>query len=109
VEEIAVCAPRFQSRFHRGSGHRQIEEAQRGLVGLQFLAMRRFPAPLTDRCHAISHAVYLASKELPKRANRAAGLGNISTHPGCRSELSVKPPQRTPMVAILAFPAASAS
>ena len=34
VEEIAVCAPRFQSGFHGGSGHRQIEEAQRGLVGL---------------------------------------------------------------------------
>lgn len=45
VEEIALCAPRFQSRFHGGSGNRQSEEAERGLVGLSFLAMRRFPAP----------------------------------------------------------------
>ncbi|MGY2930567.1 hypothetical protein ACVWZ6_000169 [Bradyrhizobium sp. GM6.1] len=36
MKQIAVGAPRFQSRFHGGSGHRQIEEAQRSLVGLQF-------------------------------------------------------------------------
>src|ERR1700730_2742087 len=35
--------------------------------------MRCFPAPLTDRCHAISRAVYLTSRELPKRAHRATG------------------------------------
>ena len=34
--------------------------------------------------------------------------GYISMHPACRSELSVNPPQSTPMVAIFAFPAASA-
>src|SRR4051794_25281955 len=33
VEEIAVRAPRFQSRFHGRCSNRQIEEAQRGLVG----------------------------------------------------------------------------
>ena len=43
VEEIAVGAPRFQSRFHGGSGHRQIEEAQRGLVGLQFSRHETLP------------------------------------------------------------------
>src|SRR5258708_36111960 len=43
VEEIAVCAPRFQSGFHAGSGHRQIEEAQRGLVGLQFFRHETLP------------------------------------------------------------------
>src|SRR5207237_8528466 len=47
VEEIAVGAPRFQSRFHGGSGHRQIEEAQRGLVGLQFSRHETLPRPLT--------------------------------------------------------------
>src|SRR6478609_10046096 len=36
VEEIAVGAPRFQSRLHRRSSDCQIEEAQRSLVGLQF-------------------------------------------------------------------------
>src|SRR5450631_1057326 len=35
--------------------------------------MRRFPAPTTDRCHAISRTIYLASRELPKRPNRAGG------------------------------------
>ena len=34
VEEVAVCAPRFQSGFHRRSRDREIEEAQRSLVGL---------------------------------------------------------------------------
>jgi hypothetical protein len=34
MEKIAVGAPRFQSSFHGRSGNRQIEEAQRGLVGL---------------------------------------------------------------------------
>ena len=43
VEEIAVGAPRFQSRFHGGSGHRQIEEAQRSLVGLQFSRHETLP------------------------------------------------------------------
>jgi hypothetical protein len=43
MEEIAVCAPRFQSCFHGGSGHRQIEEAQRGLVGLQFSRHETLP------------------------------------------------------------------
>ena len=43
VEEIAVGAPRFQSRFHRGSRDRQIEEAQRGLVGLQFSRHETLP------------------------------------------------------------------
>src|ERR1700712_5466673 len=36
VEEIAVGAPRFQSRFHRGSSDRKVKEAKRSLVGLQF-------------------------------------------------------------------------
>src|SRR5258707_14466967 len=53
--------------------------------------MRRFPAPPTDRCHAISRAVYIASRS---RAGRATRPGIISTHPACRSELSVNPPQR---------------
>ena len=57
----------------------------------------------------LGSSVYRASKEFSKRANNAAGPGNISTHPACRSDGSVNPPQSTPMVAILAFPAASAS
>src|SRR5437016_11204242 len=40
VEEITVCAPRFQSRFHGGSGYRQIEETQRSQVGLEFSGHR---------------------------------------------------------------------
>lgn len=36
LEEIAVGAPRFQSRFHRRSGDCQIEEAQGSLESLQF-------------------------------------------------------------------------
>src|SRR4029079_7778762 len=36
MEEIAIRAPCFQCGFHRWSGNREIEEAQRGLVGLQF-------------------------------------------------------------------------
>jgi hypothetical protein len=43
VEEIAVGAPRFQSRFHRRSGDRQIEEAERSLMVFSFLAMTRSP------------------------------------------------------------------
>jgi hypothetical protein len=57
----------------------------------------------------IRRSLYLASRELAKRANSAAGPGYISAHPACRNELSVNPPQSTPMVAIFAFPAASAS
>src|SRR5689334_14644009 len=40
VEEIAVGAPCFQSRFHGGCGDRQIEETQRSLVGLEFSGHR---------------------------------------------------------------------
>ena len=36
VEEIAVGAPSFESRLHRWSGDRLIEEAKRSLIGLQF-------------------------------------------------------------------------
>ena len=43
VEEIAVGAPRLQSRLHRWSGDRLIEEAQRGLIGLQFSGHRIDP------------------------------------------------------------------
>ena len=49
VEEIAVRAPRFQSRFHRRSGDRQIEEAQRSLIGLQFSGHRIDPPSPIDR------------------------------------------------------------
>jgi hypothetical protein len=59
--------------------------------------------------NAVRRSVYLASREFEKRANSAAGPGYISTHPACRSELSVNPPQSTPMVAIFVLPAASAS
>jgi hypothetical protein len=44
-----------------------------------------------------------------KQARRAAGPGYTCTHPACRSELSVEPPQSTPMVAIFVFLAASTS
>jgi hypothetical protein len=53
--------------------------------------------------------VYFARSESPKHARRAAGPGYTWTHPACRSESSVKPPHRTPTVAIFALPAASAS
>jgi hypothetical protein len=53
--------------------------------------------------------IYLASRESARRANSAAGPVYISTHAACRSELSVNPPQSTPIVGIRAFPAASAS
>jgi hypothetical protein len=56
----------------------------------------------------IRRSIYLASREFSKR-DSAAGPEYISTHPACLSELSVNPPQSTPMVAIFAFPAASAS
>jgi hypothetical protein len=59
--------------------------------------MRRFPAPTTDRCHAIGRVFYLASRESAKRANNVAGPGYISTNPACRSELSSNPPQSTPI------------
>lgn len=40
MKEIAVCAPRFERRFHGGSGYRQIEESERRLVGFQFSGHR---------------------------------------------------------------------
>src|SRR6476619_3403874 len=43
VEEIAVSAPRFQSRLHRRSGDGLIEEAQRSLIGLQLSSHERPP------------------------------------------------------------------
>ncbi|MET4386688.1 hypothetical protein ABIB73_002433 [Bradyrhizobium sp. F1.4.3] len=48
MEEVAVSAPRLQRRLHRRSGDRQIEEAQRSLVGLQFSG-HRFDPPFPDR------------------------------------------------------------
>src|SRR6185369_13823557 len=106
AEEIAVGTPRFQSRFHRRRRDRQVEKAQRSLVGFQF---SRHHAPPDGPTNAIRRSIYLASGESAKRANSAAGPGYISTHPACLSELSVNPPQSTPMVATFAFPAASAS
>jgi hypothetical protein len=35
VEEIALRAPGCQRRLHRWRGYRLIEEAQRGLIGLE--------------------------------------------------------------------------
>jgi len=67
------------------------------------------PGPATESDRSNYRSVYLASREFAKRANSEAGPGYISEHPACRSEFSVNPPQSTPMVAILAFPAASAS
>jgi hypothetical protein len=58
---------------------------------------------------ALSRSLYLASKESEKTANNAAGPKYISTHPARVRELSVNPPQSTPIVAIFALPAASAS
>src|ERR1700676_4792734 len=85
MEEIAVGAPRFQSRFHRRSGDRLIEEAQRSLIGLQLSRHERSPALTADG------PVYLASRVSAKRANSAAGPGYTSTQPAPRSEASVKP------------------
>src|SRR5450755_4395346 len=91
VEEIAVGAPRFQSRLHRRSGDRQIEEAQRSLVGLQF---SRHQTLRTDRrTQWYDPLFYLASSEFAKRANSVAGPGYISAYPACRSEHSGNPPQ----------------
>jgi hypothetical protein len=103
MEEIAVGAPRFQGRFHRRSGDRLIEEAQRSLIGLQLPRHEGSPALTADG------PVYLASRVSAKRANSAGGPGYTSTQPAPRSEASVKPPQSTPMVEIFAFPAAAAS
>ena len=107
TEKIAVGAPCFQSGFHRRSGDRLIEVAQRSLVGLQF--SRHEMLPCTAHRTRIRRSVYLASREFPKQANSVAGPGYISTHPACRSKLSINPPQSTPMVAIPAFCAAAAS
>src|ERR1700692_413208 len=43
MEEIAVGAPRFQSRLHRRGRDRLVEEAQRSLVGLQFSRHETLP------------------------------------------------------------------
>jgi hypothetical protein len=51
-------------------------------------------------------STYVARNDLSKQQYMAAGPGYTSTHPACRSELSVKPPQSTPMVRMVAFPAA---
>jgi hypothetical protein len=40
MEEIAVGAPRSQSRFHRRRGDRQVEKAQRTSKVFSFLAIR---------------------------------------------------------------------
>src|SRR6202045_5281823 len=84
VEEIAVGAPRFQSRFHRRSGDRQIEEAQRSLVSFQFsrhgyasphrpltAAMR---SAVLSSCHAIAWRS-TESRSVPSRSKIAA-FGN---------------------------------
>lgn len=73
VEEIAVGAPRFQSRLHGGSRDRQIEEAQRSLVGLEFSRHATLPAYRRD--HTIRRSVYLARRGSSKRAHSAAGPG----------------------------------
>ena len=53
VKEIAVDAPRFQSRFHRRSGDHLIEETQRSLIRLQFsrheLSTARAASPRNER------------------------------------------------------------
>src|SRR4029079_12754152 len=106
MEEIAIRAPHFQCGFHRRGGNGEIEEAQRGLVGLQFSRHEILTRSAygTRPCHSASYL--LASRVCEKTANSAAGPGYISTHPACLRELSVPPPQSTPIVAILAFPAA---
>src|SRR4051812_10158971 len=43
MKEIAVCAPRLQRGLHGWRGDRLIEEAERGLIGLQFSAHRSDP------------------------------------------------------------------
>src|ERR1019366_2833514 len=52
-KEIAVGAPRFQSRFHRRSGDHLIEETQRSLIRLQFsrheLSTARAASPRNER------------------------------------------------------------
>src|SRR6476620_3491333 len=52
VEKIAVGTPRFQSRFHRRSRYRQIEEPQRRLVGLEF------------SCHEAARTAHLAVQSI---------------------------------------------
>lgn len=52
---------------------------------------------------------YFASRDSSKQASSADGLGYTSMHPACRSWLSVKPPQSTPMARTFALRAASAS
>src|ERR1700676_4086870 len=43
VKQIAVGAPSFESRLHRRSGNRLIEEDKRGLIGLQFSRHKCLP------------------------------------------------------------------
>jgi hypothetical protein len=92
VEKIAVGAPRFQRRLIEGAA----------------IAWSKKPS---DVCRSSAFASWrLFWKErVPEQARRAAGPGYTCTHPACRSELSVEPPQSTPMVAIFAFLAASTS
>src|SRR3954471_9408793 len=56
VKQIAVGAPRLQSRLHGWRGDRLIEEAQRGLVGLQFSGHRSNP-----RSRSIVNVAYAAA------------------------------------------------
>ncbi len=60
VEEIAVGAPRFQSRFHRRERRSpdRRSPAKSGQVFI-FSPWRRFPAPPTDRCRATTCVVFL--------------------------------------------------
>ena len=74
VKEIAVGAPRFQSRLHRRRGDRQIEEAQRSLVGLQFSRHRRFPA---RPANATASVVYLPCEQRVCEASEQRGRSGI--------------------------------
>jgi hypothetical protein len=56
VEEIAVRPPRFQSRFHRRSGDRQIEKTQRSLIGFQFSGHRSDPPSPIDLQRRARHS-----------------------------------------------------
>jgi hypothetical protein len=103
MKEVAVRAPRFQSRLHRWRGDRLLEETHRRLIGFQLSRRERFPRITAGAL------VYLASEDRANWANNAAGPGYTSTQPASRSEASVKPPQSTPIVPIFALPAASAS
>lgn len=65
MKQIAVGAPRFQSRFHGGSGHRQIEEAQRSLVDPEFSGHRSDqPFPIDSQRRALG--------DLPRRLTEHA-------------------------------------